>query len=412
VVLRSPFIGNLRLSHSQYKQMVGRAGRKGLAEAGDSILMAHASDQKKVLELLASPYDCCESSLLSKGATALASLILSLVGLKLATTTSDLQSFLEATLYYRQSRDHTHFLSYCQETVASLAADGYITMETDEGGGARLGATALGRAAVRGCVPVHSVGRVFRELSHAQSSLVLSTNLHLLFLATPTDHALSIRPNWLVFFQTLTGLGEDEVRVAEKVGVSPSVLSKLATGSAASMSGEASLLYHRFYLSLMMHRLISGPRSQGSGGVASENRGVWSVAEHFQCSRGFVQSSVSSVASFATCLIHFTQELPELWALHLLLPSVAEQLSHLASADLAPLMEIPGVRQGRARQLLQAGYPTPESLAAVSPTDLCESVAHLYPRQARRIVQTAKALVRDRAEVLFEEAEDLIAGLT
>ena len=123
--------------------------------------------------------------------------------LQLATTTSELQTFLQATLYYQQCQDHTHFLSRCQETVASLVAEGYIAMERVEKSGNKLNATPLGRAVVKGCVPVERAGQLYRELSHAQSCLVLSTNLHLLFLATPTDHALSIRPNWLVFFKTV-----------------------------------------------------------------------------------------------------------------------------------------------------------------------------------------------------------------
>jgi POLQ-like helicase len=202
VILRSPYIANQVLSHSQYKQMVGRAGRKGLTECGDSILIASPSDRDKVIDLLASPYDSCDSSLLSED-SALSSLILSLVGLKLVATTSDLQTFLRATLYYQQTRDHTRYLSRCQEMVASLTAEGYITMETVEESRTRLSATPLGRAAVKGSIPVNRAGQVYRELSHAQSSLVLSTNLHLLFLATPTDHAPSIRPNWLVFFKTV-----------------------------------------------------------------------------------------------------------------------------------------------------------------------------------------------------------------
>lgn len=122
---------------------------------------------------------------------------------QLATTTSELQTFLRATLYYQQTRDHTHFFSHCQETVASLATEGYITMETVVEPETRLTATPLGRAAVKGTIPVPQAGQVYQELSHAQSCLVLSTNLHLLFLATPTDHTPSIRPNWLVFFKTV-----------------------------------------------------------------------------------------------------------------------------------------------------------------------------------------------------------------
>ena len=50
---------------------------------------------------------------------------------------------------------------------------------------------------------------------------------------------------------------------------------------------------------------MTGPQTP-EGGV-KEVREVWSVAEHFQCSRGFLQSLVSTVSSFASCLVHFTQ---------------------------------------------------------------------------------------------------------
>ena len=123
--------------------------------------------------------------------------------------------------------------------------------------------------------------------------------------------------------------------MAEVVGVSPALLGKLATGTGGNLvtlfslypftnplhlplspplppppppvqSEQATQVYHRFYLSLMIYRLLS-EATQHPGGVAKEVGGVWSVAEHFQCSRGFLQSAITSVASFASCLVHFTQ---------------------------------------------------------------------------------------------------------
>ena len=97
--------------------------------------------------------------------------------------------------------------------------------------------------------------------------------------------------------------------------------------------------------------------------------GVWKVAERFQCSRGYLQGLLQSAASFASCLVHFTQvlcmwvcrwvggwvfnvphtplcvqELPEFWAVHLLLPTLVKRLTYASSADLVPLLEIPGVK--------------------------------------------------------------------
>ena len=60
---------------------------------------------------------------------------------------------------------------------------------------------------------------------------------------------------------------------------------------------ETSTVYHRFYLSLMLHYLLK----------TNSPSAIWKVANLFQCSRGFLQSVVNSTASFASCLTYFTQ---------------------------------------------------------------------------------------------------------
>lgn len=52
VIIRAPYVGISILSQSQYKQMIGRAGRAGIDTSGESILIVKDSDKPKVRILL------------------------------------------------------------------------------------------------------------------------------------------------------------------------------------------------------------------------------------------------------------------------------------------------------------------------------------------------------------------------
>lgn len=57
-----------------------------------------------------------------------------------------------------------------------------------------------------GCLPVDLAHIAYKELKDSLQMVVLSTDLHLLYLATPVALSSSIQPNWMVYFQEVNNL--------------------------------------------------------------------------------------------------------------------------------------------------------------------------------------------------------------
>ena len=81
VILRSPYVGNQWMSRSQYKQMIGRAGRAGIDTSGESILIIGNKDKTRLNLLIRGAMGTCRSNLMYEKGKGLRELILSLLGL-------------------------------------------------------------------------------------------------------------------------------------------------------------------------------------------------------------------------------------------------------------------------------------------------------------------------------------------
>lgn len=153
---------------------------------------------------------------------------------------------------------------------------------------------------------------------------------------------------------------------------------------------------------------------------------VFEVSEKFQINRGIVQNLITSAATFASNVVHFCEELEEFWTFASLLKGMNQRLSHCCVRELLPLMELPAVKQSRARQLFNAGYKSIRSIAAASVESLVENIEHMPRRVAKQMIAAAKVhrfakiqfitvclqmLLLEKVENLREEAEDVLDGV-
>ncbi|XP_071487488.1 helicase POLQ-like [Diadema antillarum] len=394
VILRSPYIARDLMTASQYKQMVGRAGRAGKDSSGESILIIKPKERQLVNELLNTPLEGCYSSLMHEEGKGMRSLVLSLISLKITTTHDSLQTFIENTLCGIQAGEFQRDLVELSNNALHQVIDLQLVKETHNA--TSLEVTNVGHACFKGSIDIDLCQTLYEDLKIAcDHGLILANSLHLLYLVTPYDQIDSTRPNWNIYMRYFSGLSEAERKVAELIGVTEFYMQSKMTGHMSKkFTPELERRAQRFYLNLMLWQMLS-------------RKSVWEVAARFEVPRGFVQSLFSSAASFAFSVQRFCEDLPEFWAVHQLLGKLVLDLTYCSTADLLPLLEIPGVKQGRAKQLVKAGYKTMQHLAHAEPKDLIASIENLPKKIAQQIVAAAKMALVEKIEALNEEAEEL-----
>ncbi|KAG8224942.1 hypothetical protein J437_LFUL006442 [Ladona fulva] len=420
VILRSPYISNQFINLSRYKQMIGRAGRAGFDTYGESILICQSNEVDRVRELLKSCMDEAITTLHEGGGQAIENLVLSSVGLKLADTRKSLHKLFGYTLLEVQAErlevetstlvdkalsrllkikmlvpsKPTSALSTKNNSECDVSKSAKTTLVIDNE--TMIMVSKLGRAAIKGSIELNLAEQLYKDLRQAQSGLVLLNFLHLLHLVTPYDIASSIKylPN--IYYKAYTKLSPLELQTAHVLGISESCMMGIVSGKA--VKGVTSHVLNRFYVTLMLNDLWN-------------QMSVWEVSIKYDIPRGVIQSLMTKAASFASNVLHFCQEFEELWAFQDLLGNFSQRLSHCCHVELLPLMDLPAVKRGRARQLYNAGFKNLHDIANSTPQQLVSTIDHMSRRVAQQIIAAAKLLLLEKVENLREEAEDLMDGL-
>ncbi|XP_071770419.2 helicase POLQ-like isoform X1 [Centroberyx gerrardi] len=396
VILRSPYVATDFLKRSQYKQMVGRAGRAGIDTMGESILILQDKDKTMAKKLVSAPMEICYSNLMHDNGKGVLSLILSLIGLNITNSLEQVKDFMSATLLHVQERQlcvERSLWEIVQECVGLLKGKGLVAVSTDAQGEI-LQVTKLGKATYKGSVDLTYSDELYKDLSKGLESLMLDSFLHLVYLVTPYDMISQCKPDWMIYFRQFTLLSASEQKMSAAVGVPESFVARKAAGQTVKKNMNP-VVVKRLYLALVLFNLL-------------KETNLWSVAEKFQLSRGFIQTLLSSSSAFCSCVLHFTEELEEFWPFKALLVELTRRLSYCVTAELIPLMEVAGVMESRAKQLYNAGYKTLAHLANADPSALAKNVENLYKKQANQIVASAKMLLNEKAAALQEEVDDLL----
>ncbi|KAJ8287065.1 hypothetical protein GJAV_G00046640 [Gymnothorax javanicus] len=400
VILRSPYVAMDFLKRSQYKQMVGRAGRAGIDTAGESILILQERDKLMAQKLVSAPMEKCYSNLMHDSGKGVQSLILSLIGLSITKTVEEVGRFMSTTLLHVQEAHlalEKSLREITQDSLRFLIQKGLVSASsTDPGNGTVLAITKLGRATYKGSIDLTYSDVLHKDLSKGLECLMLNSFLHLVYLVTPYEMVSQCKPDWMIYFRQFSVLSAAEQKMSAAVGVPESFVARKAAGQSVKKAVDT-VAVNRLYLALVLFSLL-------------KDTDLWSVAGASSC-RARIRSEPAQlrlrVQLMRSALHRRAGGVLGLQGA----PDGADTSSHLLRSARAHSSDGGHrVLEGRAKQLYNSGHKTLAHLANADPRMLVQTIQNLSTRQANQIVASAKMLLTEKAEALQEEANDLLTS--
>lgn len=427
VIIRSMKVGNSAMDPVRFRQMAGRAGRKGFDCLGECIVMTKTGkDIAEARDMFAAELAPLRSSL---GGERLVRAVLEVVSLGLVRTAGTLHgAFAGSLLRFReeaqmssmgasdlaqeledalQHLEGLHLLRVDRSHIAPAAAtSGNPASRLPPE--ASLLATPLGDGVVHSSMNPMEAIRVFEDLQKSRSGIHLDTDLHLVYLATPVK--TTIEPDWNRFLALFERLPARERGVAEAVGVSHEFVVSEALGRRGPMPGGTSgenwrlererniALHRRFWAALALCELLN-------------ERPLAKVAKAYGVPRGALQSLQQIAATYCGMVRQLCERLR--WhEMAALFESLMPRMNFGVSSDILPLCQISGVYPARARALLEAGFETPEDIARSKLEAIEATLRRLHQFESKQFSNGGSAaerqeqVVRSTARKLLKAAQD------
>eukprot|EP00056_Hartaetosiga_gracilis_P006558 m.97707 g.97707 ORF g.97707 m.97707 type:complete len:425 (+) comp12500_c1_seq8:66-1340(+) len=264
--------------------------------------------------------------------------------------------------------------------------------------------TNLGRAAHASAFECDIVSFIKKSIECFQTHAVLSSDLHLIGLVTPYELAAAYKPNYQKMWSMWARMKDPEKEVMRLLGVDEPVLVRHMMGNAKGLarSGEKSE-YHKQMFTTDTGRLRRCYLTLVIWNIVQKQRTVYQTAEELEIDAGRVQSLLQSAAIYASSMSSFCKELPTLWRVGLLTEGLIKRLYFGVQQEILALMDIPFMRPGRARTLVDAGYVTPKDIACAKTGEMVERVGMISVKQCEALIAAAKVFVKKQASELMDE---------
>ncbi|XP_048360083.1 DNA polymerase theta isoform X2 [Sphaerodactylus townsendi] len=398
VIIRTPLFGGRLLDVLTYKQMSGRAGRKGVDIVGESVLVCKPSEKTKGVALLQGCLKPIRSSLLKQEGEEVTSsmirAILEIIVSGVASSPESIKTYASCTLLGASLKDNHPDSGKDREKICHGAIDAcvkwlleneFIQVLFSDAGKETYCPTHLGSATLFSSFSPIAALEIFADLQRAMKSFVLESDLHSLYLVTPVYEDWA-KIDWYQFFCLWEKLPASMRRVAELVGIEESFLARSVKGKIMTRTEKQHrqmAIHKRFFTSLALLDLINEVPLKD-------------VAKKYSCSRGQLQSLQQSAATYAGMITVFCNRLG--WhSMEQLLSQFQSRLFFGVQRELCDLVRISLLNAQCARALYQAGFVTIADLAKGQIAEVENAFRNVAPfRSTRRAVDEDDQAAEER----------------
>lgn len=358
VILHGARMGRDLVGPAMLRQMRGRAGRKGKDEVGETFLCCVKPDLEAVAELLEAempPVTSC----LTPERRGIKRAILEVVATRLATCRTSLEEYVHSSLLW-QTHDHASVLAMLDTALEDLLATKLIQQSL----GDSYEPTQVGSAIVASALTPEDGVFVHSEMQRALASFVMESEMHCLYLFTPIPSpSQPVEIQWPTFRDHIESLSESDLRAFTLIGVSLSLVNKLALSGASlpeSTSEEAAMIrtYRRAYACLQLRDLCNEVP-------------IHDIALRYGVPRGQVQNLAQTCHGFAAGMIKFCERMGSSFSLlGAVLEHMLDRLRAGARADLLEMAQVTFVKSRMARLFWESGFKSVRMLAEARVEDL------------------------------------------
>ncbi|KAJ5219344.1 Helicase C-terminal [Penicillium cinerascens] len=394
VIINGARMGRELVGPAMLRQMCGRAGRKGKDEAGETYLICIKADMEAVCDLLDADMPAIESCLAPEK-RGLKRALLEAIATGLVSGCEAIKEYVRCTLLYR-TLDKKIAYSIMKSALQELVDEDLLNYRNDES----YEATLIGQAVVASAFSPEDGLFVHEELKQALKAFVMDGDMHIFYMFTPLQVAMSIPIDWQIFRNQLDHMDDSGLRALQFVGVQPGFVNTMVqSGASMKETTPAQLkqarIYRRAYTAFQLRDL-------------SNEVPLSTIARRYKIPRGTVQTLAQQCHGFAAGIVKFCQRMN--WGmLAAVLDHMRDRLEAGARADLLEMAQVTFVKSWTARLLRENGFKNLRALAEADPKDLVPVLMMVNPRKTQKS-QLYPGEAERYAAKLLTKAETIIAS--